>query len=83
MKKWRFVEVTWMDAVSMAEWKSQDDLPKPVRCISRGWLVKETKRYLVTAASVVFKEDGSVDEVSELLAIPKAGMVVKVRGLKT
>ncbi len=80
--KLRFVEVEWMDATSIANWKELDDLPKPARCVTRGWLVQETDKYIVTAGTVLYKDDGSIDEVGELLAIPKAGMVVKVRRLK-
>ncbi len=82
MKKLKFVEVEWFDTVSIASWRGVDHLPEPARCVSRGWLVKETDKYVVTAGTIMFREDGSVYEVSDLSAVPKAGMGFKVRRLK-
>ncbi len=80
--KLKYVEVEWADAVSIAAWRDLECLPKPARCVTRGWVVKETDTYIVTAGTVMYRKDGTVDVVGELLAIPKAGMVVKTRRLK-
>ncbi len=78
----KFVEVEWLDAISVAEWRTLSNLPKPAKCVTRGWVVKEMDDYVVLAGTMLYKEDGSIDEVSELLVIPKRGMVKKMRRVK-
>ncbi len=77
MKTARYVEVQWDDACSCADWRPLDDLPAVYPCVTRGWLVEETKRQVVIAGTV----QPSGDEVGEVIAIPR-GMVTRIRTLK-
>ncbi len=82
-EKLKFVEVSWMDAHSVAEWLDVNEpLPYPVACVSRGWLVKDTKEYLVLAGTLSLTRSGKVYGYGEVIAIPKGGFVKKVRRLK-
>ncbi len=82
-EKLKFVEVNWMDAHSVATWVDVDEpLPSPVACVSRGWLVKETKEYLVLAGTLSLTSSGKVYGFGEVIAIPKKGFVVKMKRMK-
>jgi hypothetical protein len=76
-----FVEIVWDDAASnVNSWVSPQDLAKPERILSRGWLVREDDTYVVVAASIV--AEGTIeDDVSNTTCIPK-GMIVDRSELK-
>ncbi len=83
MKKFRFVEVQWKDAHSVADWRSLAELPAPAECVTRGWLVKETDEYVVIAGTLLWKEGGgSVELAGEMICIPKGGFTQKIKRLK-
>ncbi len=81
--KFKYVEVAWKDAHSVAEWRGLAELPAPAECVTRGWLVRETDKYVVLAGTLLWKEDGgNVELAGEIIAIPKGGFVTKMRRLK-
>lgn len=77
MKKVKFVEVEWDDASSCATWRAPGEFPRVQPCITRGWLVEESKRGIVIAATI--QVNGP--DVGEIIAIPR-GMVKRIRKLK-
>ena len=82
MKKVKFVEVEWDDATSSAKWQDVEDLFGVQACLTRGWLVKETKREIVLAATLQVDGPRMGPLVSEVIAIPR-GMVKRIRRCKT
>ncbi len=83
MEKLKFVEVSWLDAHSVATWVDVDEpLPGPGVCVTRGWLVKETKEYLVLAGTLSLNPSGTVYAFGEVITIPKGGFVTKVKRMK-
>lgn len=78
---YKYVEAIWDDAASNSEtWVSVDDIQKPERVVTRGWLVKECPTFLSIASSVSATEDYE-DTVGNTLTIPR-GMVVSLKELK-
>lgn len=78
----KFVEVIWHDANAQADWSEFKDLPAPTEVVSRGWLVKKTKEYVVLSASLSLNAPkADTYEFGETIAIPM-GMVEKIRKLK-
>ncbi len=80
MKKFRFVEVVWVDACMSDAWESVADLVKPKLSLTRGWLVGEEKDHIVLAMSVGLAED-ETDHVGGTWAILRAD-IKKMRRLK-
>ncbi len=79
----RYVEVEWMDAQSVATWVDAEEvLPAPIACVTRGWLVKETKEFVVLAGTMSLTRSGKPSGFGEVIAIPKGGFVKKVKRLK-
>ncbi len=75
----RLARVEWDDIESAAIWCSHTEVLaiKPSKCITVGWILKD-EPYLLIAATR--GEDGSDEEWSEIVAIPK-GCVLKVEDL--
>jgi len=78
VKRPKFVEVEWHDAISTSEWTDRANMPHVTVCISRGWVMANDKRKITLAATLQV-ENG--DQVGEVLSIPR-GMVKKIRQLK-
>lgn len=78
MRTLRYVEVEWDDAISACEWCDLAHVPKVVPCVSRGWLIIDTKAQ-VSVASTMQMVDGG--QVGEIISIPR-GMVKRIRKLK-
>lgn len=76
-----FVEIVWDDAASNSEtWVTTDAIAGPEQVITRGWLVKETDKYIAIAGSVA-NEAIENETVGNTMTIPK-GMIVSRRELK-
>lgn len=72
------MEVTWHDASSEDGWIDKDtDLSPPVM-VTRGWLYKDEKNYLVLVNTIRKDMDGGVGGSN---TIPK-GMIISQRKLK-
>lgn len=71
-KKYKYVEVTWIDAVSVSEWVAPDKLPCPAVIRTRGWLVGENKDHITIAGTL--SEDGGYGEV---ITIPRCWAKIK------
>lgn len=73
----RYVEVEWYDAVSRNTWWSGDPdaRPKPLRCVTRGWVVYEDNQGVVVCGT--FTDDG---DWGETICIP-TGLTTKIRDL--
>lgn len=67
---YKFVEVSWEDAVSGNTWEGPSDFGKPHPVITRGWLVKEDLEYIVTAGSVSIDENGK-EQFNQTLVLPR------------
>lgn len=76
VKSYPFVEVTWDDTYDDGSWQKRKKAlkHKPMFCISRGHLIKETKKYVLIAMTVC--RDGDVGMVA---AIPKR-CIRKIKG---
>lgn len=77
-KRYKFVEFKWWDAHSVDDWVKEHELPKPAPIITRGWLLKETKNYIVLAGSHAPEDDGDAAQFGEVIAIPKGWGKLKV-----
>ncbi|MGZ6199172.1 MAG: hypothetical protein ACXWNL_16170 [Vulcanimicrobiaceae bacterium] len=76
-----FVEIVWDDAASNSEtWVTTDAIAGPEQVITRGWLVKETDKYVAIAGSVA-NEAIENETVGNTMTIP-LGMIVSRRELK-
>ncbi len=69
------VEVCWFDAASKDPWRDLEDLEEreTVECITRGFLIRETKREILIAVTVT-----ECGQFHSTMAIPKR-MVVSIR----
>jgi len=73
---WPFVEVIWEDSSSnQASWTSEDELPDEAIIVSRGWLVKKTKRSVKLAASMANWGDPKKWEFGEVVTIPHSAII--------
>lgn len=70
--KYKYVEVTWVDAVSVSEWVTEDNLPELATIITRGWLIYEDTTRLTIAGTLA--KDGGYGEV---ISIPRCWANVK------
>lgn len=76
MKKPKTIDVEWIDAGSNGEksgWVALKRLPYPITMMTRGFVVKETKTYLVVAGTVPTSKAGKV--VGEVICIPKVAII--------
>lgn len=73
----RFVEVEWIDAISVATWRAPDEMPRVTQCISRGWLIVDEKEQVTLAAT----RQPINGDLGEIISIPR-GMVKRMRRLK-
>lgn len=75
------VEIIWDDASSNSEsWVHLDDIVRPERVNTTGFLVKETEEFITIAASVSAVEE-YIDTVGNTMTIPK-GMIVSRREVR-
>ena len=65
-KKLRYVEVSWIDAISDSSWLTEEHFPEPALITTRGWLVKETETYITVAGTL-----GHGGDYGEVITIPK------------
>lgn len=73
---YRYVEVMWDDAVSNSQtWAHLDDIAKPERIITRGWLVVDEPSYVSIASSVCGTDGVYEGVVGNTLTVPR-GMIV-------
>lgn len=76
-----FVEIVWDDAASnTATWVSTADISGVEQVITRGFLVKETDKFVCIASSVS-NESEKEDTVGNTISIP-LGMIVSRRELR-
>jgi len=81
MSEFPLVVVEWQDIRSDGEWKDIADLSGPVCCESYGRIVHDGLTWLAVAGSVMFKADGTVEQVGNVDQIPR-GCVVKITPLE-
>lgn len=67
-----FVEAVWIDANRSTGWTHMSDIPKVVKCVTRGWEIYEDDEQIVLAGTT--SGDG---EYGEVIAIPKGMLVSK------
>jgi len=72
----KIVKVTWNDACSRAgwEWRKNKDPLTPLPCISVGFLLSKTKKYVTLAQNL------NKNQVGEQITIPR-GMIKKIKRL--
>ncbi len=78
-KKFKYVEVLWLDAVMSGGWENLARLVTPEPVISRGWLVADEKEHIVLASSIGAMPGD--EDVGGTIAIRKAD-ILKQRRLK-
>lgn len=80
---WPFVEVVWEDSAAPTDtWSHEDDLPDSAIIISRGWLVKETKRAIKLAASAAFWDETKKWIFGEQVTIPRKALLEEPMEIK-
>ena len=73
----KFLEVEWMDIVVGSEWDKRNELPKPHKCTSRGWLVLEEVDFIVLSATLGKHQDPKEeDEYNQTVAIPRGCIII-------
>lgn len=74
VRKYKFVEVTWEDAVTYSGWKTEEALNEmvPDICVTTGWLLRRTDKHLIMAHT------RSEEEFTGVVIIP-AKWIVKVK----
>ncbi len=72
----KLVEVEWDDSAASAHWQEPDVKSQPMKCRTAGYLLRETKKYVVIALTVA-NDGGTISP----LAIPK-GCITRRRRLK-
>lgn len=64
--KYKYVEVTWIDAISDSSWLQEADFPLPAIITTRGWLVREEKDFITLAGTL-----GQEGDFGEVITIPR------------
>ncbi len=82
VRDFQFVEVVWLDANADNSWRDLGDEVELAQCISRGWLIKETDKYIIIAGTVGLLENGDVQDSNLAIAIPR-GMIESVAPFPT
>lgn len=77
-KALKFVEFKWWDAHSVDAWVENEKYPRPAPITTRGWLLRETDKYVVLAGSVAHEDDGDPVQYGEVISIPKCWGKLKV-----
>jgi len=77
---WKFIEVRWIDSMSVHGWVSEGQLPSAADMVTRGWLVRENDKEIVVAGTH-YESDGA-PMFGETIAIPRATFTRKLRELK-
>lgn len=77
---WRFVEVRWIDSMSVQNWVGKGELPATADMTTRGWLVRESDKDIVVAGTH-YESDGA-PMFGEVIAIPKVALTGKIRELR-
>ena len=72
----KMVEIEWDDSASPSHWQEPNATSKPMKCRTAGYLLRETRTYVVVASTVA-RDGGTMAP----LAIPK-GCITKRRRLK-
>lgn len=73
---WKFVEVAWEDSAAPCDtWTAEADLPDAAIIVTRGWLVKETKRCVKLAASCAYWEETQRWIFGEQVSIPHKALL--------
>lgn len=74
--KQNFIEVSWLDSESQTGWESSDKIKSSNHLVkSYGFIVKETKDFLVIAADI----DSENDHFNRFIHIPKVNIKKKRR----
>ena len=71
-KRGKLVLVEWLDSHYRAGWTTDAPDPKPLKCVSVGWLVSKTKRGIVVAPHIT-RED--TQQRAGEMTIPRAAIV--------
>ena len=83
MKAPKVVLVEWVDSSGTGGWQPLTQVVKmePDRCISVGFVVNETDKYVTLIQSFTNRKDSTTDEADHALTIPKRAItrIVTVR----
>lgn len=77
----KLVRVLWLDAYSEGGWKEANDEPREAPCISVGYLIKETRKYVRLASTVSVDDEGKW-HANATISIPRVGMVEQIETLE-
>jgi hypothetical protein len=72
--------VIWEDSAAPCDtWIAEEELPDTAIIVTRGWLVKDTKRSLKLAASCAYWEDTGKWIFGEQVTIPRKALIGEPR----
>ena len=76
MKKYKLIYIEWEDAISNSGWKYSDEalewVEKETSVVKHtGWIIKETKEYILLASRMIDKSEFSGESLGQLQKIPK------------
>ncbi len=73
------IEVSWVDSQSWSGWRSLEQTRANVidrgRCRSIGWLISESDIAVALAQNLSIGDDGTIDNVGDVINIPKVSIV--------
>ena len=81
----KLLHVTWVDSSSCYGWQDKEVYTKkltPLVCVSVGFLVKETKGYIILVPHLSLYPDGTMSHRSGDIMIPKK-VIQKRKVIKT
>lgn len=70
----KFVTVFWNDTTSDSKWTETDNLPKASAIATSGWLIRQDKHSVTTAASLIC----GTNVVGDVTTIPR-GCITRIR----
>jgi len=87
MKQSQLIKIEWIDANNDTTWRDLDEAlfeinkTENAHSVSVGFFIKETDKFISIAQSMVVGEDDKIEQVSEVMSIPKV-CIKKVKKLK-
>ena len=67
------VTVEWTDSARYGPWHNPREAKyKPTACTTRGFLLQSNRKIVAVATSIGIGDDGQVDEVCDVMVIPRS-----------
>lgn len=73
------VTVVWNDSTRYASWhEAKNAIYQPMKCKTRGFLLQSNRKIVAIATSIGISDTGDVDQVCDVMVIPRS-CVVSIR----